>query len=746
MFDALAPAVDALDAALAAGAGLARRRCGRAAAAAEAGRDATDPDARPQGPGQLPRRAQRRATRTRARRRRRCWSRAAASAFAMSVGDAPRRSGIVVVSHSRALARAAVALAEEMLHGKHVRIEVAAGLDDTHVRHRRRRRSSTRSRSGPGRGRRRADGPRQRGARPPSSRSTCSTTTCATRVVLCPAPLVEGLVVAAVAAAGGAGRDEVAAEARGRAGGQDRPTSASAPSRGREPTVRRRPPTSSTRRLHRGQPARAARPAGRPAGAGGARVSTPVSRLRNRTTGAGSVPRAACRRSPRSARCTATRSRSRASGRQAARGARPPARAGRAQLRRAAATPTAAPRPAGRRPAAGRPGRIGRVARASGSGRRGRCGSAPTDRPRRRRAGDPAVEWRRLVEAVAAVRREHRAGCAPAPPARSARPRRRSSTPTCCCSTTPTLLDDVARAGSTTGRPPRAAWAGRRRTRSPPSWPRCPTRTCGPAPTTSARSATRCCAQLLGASRRAPPRPTRRPRRRRPDARPRPPSSTRPGRRRSCSPTAARTSHSAILAAGAGHPGGRRRRARRARRRRTARSSRSTAARGEVVVDPPADVRAELPSAGGRRSPASRRAARRAAAAPAVTRDGVDGRRSARTSARWTTPARPPRTAPTSPGLVRTEFLFLGRDARTRRRRAGGGLPRDRRGARRPADHVAHPRRRRRQAAALPADARRGEPVPRGARASGCRWRTPSCCADQLRGDRAGGAATARSA
>ena len=38
----------------------------------------------------------------------------------------------------------------------------------------------------------------------------------ASRVMLCPAPLVEGLVVAAVAAAGGADRDEVAAEAAGR--------------------------------------------------------------------------------------------------------------------------------------------------------------------------------------------------------------------------------------------------------------------------------------------------------------------------------------------------------------------------------------------------------------------------------------------------------------------------------------------------------------------------------------------------
>ena len=38
--------------------------------------------------------------------------------------------GIVVVSHSRALARAAVALAAEMLHGRPVPIAVAAGLDE----------------------------------------------------------------------------------------------------------------------------------------------------------------------------------------------------------------------------------------------------------------------------------------------------------------------------------------------------------------------------------------------------------------------------------------------------------------------------------------------------------------------------------------------------------------------------------------------------------------------------------------
>ena len=38
---------------------------------------------------------------------------------------------VVVVSHSRALADAAVALAAEMVHGSKVRIAVAAGLDAT---------------------------------------------------------------------------------------------------------------------------------------------------------------------------------------------------------------------------------------------------------------------------------------------------------------------------------------------------------------------------------------------------------------------------------------------------------------------------------------------------------------------------------------------------------------------------------------------------------------------------------------
>ena len=49
----------------------------------------------------------------------------------MTAGGSAQEVGLVVVSHSRALARAAVALAAEMLHGRPLRIEVAAGLDET---------------------------------------------------------------------------------------------------------------------------------------------------------------------------------------------------------------------------------------------------------------------------------------------------------------------------------------------------------------------------------------------------------------------------------------------------------------------------------------------------------------------------------------------------------------------------------------------------------------------------------------
>ena len=120
--------------------------------------------------------------------------------------------GIVVVSHSRALAKAAVNLAAEMLHGQQVRVAVAAGLDDTTF--------------GTDAVQIKAaiedvDSPAGVVVLMDLGSAVLSAELALDllgngmrdRVVLCPAPLVEGLVVATVAAAGGASRDEVAAEA-----------------------------------------------------------------------------------------------------------------------------------------------------------------------------------------------------------------------------------------------------------------------------------------------------------------------------------------------------------------------------------------------------------------------------------------------------------------------------------------------------------------------------------------------------
>lgn len=122
--------------------------------------------------------------------------------------------GIVVVSHSAALARAAVALASEMLHDRPVRLAVAAGLQDATMG---------------------TDAVRIKQAIEEVDSSAgvvvlmdlgsavlsaelaldlLKDPDVRERVILSAAPLVEGLVVAAVAAAGGAGRKEVAAEAQ----------------------------------------------------------------------------------------------------------------------------------------------------------------------------------------------------------------------------------------------------------------------------------------------------------------------------------------------------------------------------------------------------------------------------------------------------------------------------------------------------------------------------------------------------
>ena len=142
--------------------------------------------------------------------------------------------GIVVVSHSRVLADAAVALAGEMLHGQPVEIAVAAGLDDgsfgtdaTAIE------AAIRS----------VDNPAGVVVLMDLGSAVLSAELAlelldpqlADRVLLCPAPLVEGLVVAAVAAGGGASRAEVAAEAVDALAGKQAQLAPSPPSGQSEP-------------------------------------------------------------------------------------------------------------------------------------------------------------------------------------------------------------------------------------------------------------------------------------------------------------------------------------------------------------------------------------------------------------------------------------------------------------------------------------------------------------------------------
>ncbi len=122
--------------------------------------------------------------------------------------------GLVVVSHSRALAHAAVALASQMLQGSPVPIAVAAGLDsDTLGTDAVAIKEAIEQ----------VDSPAgvvvlmDLGSAVLSAELALELLedfSARDRVVLSAGPLVEGLVVAAVAAAGGAGRAEVAAEAQ----------------------------------------------------------------------------------------------------------------------------------------------------------------------------------------------------------------------------------------------------------------------------------------------------------------------------------------------------------------------------------------------------------------------------------------------------------------------------------------------------------------------------------------------------
>jgi phosphocarrier protein FPr len=136
--------------------------------------------------------------------------------------------GIVVVSHSRALARAATELAEQMVHGARPAIAIAAGLDDTTLGTDAVQVKEAIERVDSG------DGVvvlLDLGSAVLSAELALDLLDDALRerVVLSAAPLVEGLVAAVVTASGGATAAEVAAEAAGALAGKQAHLAGAAP-------------------------------------------------------------------------------------------------------------------------------------------------------------------------------------------------------------------------------------------------------------------------------------------------------------------------------------------------------------------------------------------------------------------------------------------------------------------------------------------------------------------------------------
>lgn len=318
-------------------------------------------------------------------------------------GDSPVPSadqgvGLVVVSHSRTLARSAVALAAEMLHGRPLRIEVAAGLDET---------TFGTDAVAIMKAIERADGPAGVVVLMDLGSAVLSTElaldllqdpSIRNRVTLSPAPLIEGLIVAAVAAAGGASRAEVAAEARdalmGKSGHLSTPPEGVAPDAGdvRAEEVVGVFVVENPHGLH-------ARPAARLVSE--VRALDASVQLRNVTTGGSPVPAGSLSRVATLAALRGHEVEVRASGPQAQEAvehlltlaarrfdeadeetAEPPAQALAASI--------SGPLPAS-------PGiAIGPVRRLT---------AVPVDLDQES-VGEPAAEWRRVVESVAAVRRD----------------------------------------------------------------------------------------------------------------------------------------------------------------------------------------------------------------------------------------------------------------------------------------------------------------------------------------------------
>jgi phosphoenolpyruvate-protein phosphotransferase/dihydroxyacetone kinase phosphotransfer subunit len=302
--------------------------------------------------------------------------------------------GIVLVSHSYALARAAVALAAEMLHGRPVPIAVAAGLDEvTFGTDAVRIKEAIQE----------VDNPAgvvvlmDLGSAVLSAElalDLIDDPEVRERVVLSAAPLIEGLVVAAVAAAGGAGRKEVAAEAHSALMGKDaqlsNPEDASpaTPAAGEQADVVAVFTVANPHGLH-------ARPAARLVSE--MRGLDAAVRLRNLTTGAGPVPAASLSRVATLAALSGHQVEISASGPQAPEAID--------HLLALAARNFDEPLEDG--PTTFQVHKVGPLPASPGIGiGPARMLSSPAAPTRRGPTGTPTAEWRRVVEAVAAVRRE----------------------------------------------------------------------------------------------------------------------------------------------------------------------------------------------------------------------------------------------------------------------------------------------------------------------------------------------------
>ncbi|WP_460629397.1 phosphoenolpyruvate--protein phosphotransferase [Intrasporangium mesophilum] len=322
--------------------------------------------------------------------------------------DDQTRVGLVVVSHSRALARAAVALAAEMLHGRPLTVEVAAGLDDT---------TFGTDAVGIMEAIERADGPAgvvvlmDLGSALLSAELALDLLpdpSVRDRVTLSPAPLVEGLVVAAVAAAGGASRAEVAAEARGALMGKAAHLSTTV--EGKEPEVADVSldevvavfRVDNPHGLH-------ARPAAHLVSE--VRALDATVQLRNLTTGVGPVPAGSLSRVATLSALSGHDVEVRASGPQAQEAVEHVLALAKRRFDEPVGSP-ASVEPAQRviessRPGSAATGSTGPVPASPGIaiGPVRRLVAAPVD-VEAHPIGEPAAEWRRIVESVAAVRRE----------------------------------------------------------------------------------------------------------------------------------------------------------------------------------------------------------------------------------------------------------------------------------------------------------------------------------------------------